>query len=248
MCGPLALLRPTRAKSVDPGVVLGLLWHCHRISQSYRAWRRSKLNLWPRATSDQGMAYHGIPLHLTDKCRLQLGFLAELWYIATLLILKIAIGLFFLRLALDRWKRILIYVILGSLVIFSVGSILYNIFHCGPFKSFLEFLFRKVAGQCAPDSVTLAMTYTHASLTALTDWTFAFMPVLILRASLMTGKEKVVVGSLMGFASVSGVASLVRFKFVASIVEPTENVFGKYIHAPIQHSSHDSDLEFLLAI
>jgi hypothetical protein len=43
----------------------------------------------------------------------------------------------------------------------------------------------------------------------------------------MTGKEKIVVGSLMGFASVSGVASLVRFKFVASIVEPTEDVFGE---------------------
>jgi hypothetical protein len=130
-----------------------------------------------------------------------------------------------------------IQIIVGSLSLFSIGTIFYNIFHCGPFKSFTDFLFRKVARQCAPDEVTLAITYTHAGLTTLTDWTFALMPVLILRASLMTGKDKVVVGSLMGFASVSGVASLVRFKFVESIVEPTEEVFGALVLSLIPYYS-----------
>jgi hypothetical protein len=155
----------------------------------------------------------------------QLGFLAEMWYITTLVFLKIAIALFFYRISLERWKKIFICGIIIPLTIFSIATVVYNGFHCGVFGSFLVFLFRKIARQCAPDRVTLAITYTHAALTALTDWSFALMPIVILHGSLMSRKEKIIVGILMGFASVSGVASLIRFRYVGSIVETTETVF-----------------------
>lgn len=139
--------------------------------------------------------------------------------------LKISIGLFFLRITVERWQKSTIHCIMLVSTSFSIALFFFTIFQCGFFKDFLEFVVRKGTNQCASDTSLLAMAYTHAVITALTDWIFIILPFFILRKSSMPRREKWAVGALMSLASISGIASLVRFKYVNGLAVPQESFF-----------------------
>jgi hypothetical protein len=117
------------------------------------------------------------------------------------LFFKISLGLFFLRILVKKWQRRTVY---GAVVIASFVSFCYfwfAIFQCGvPNDSFWE---KIISHQCPGDrkSVMLGVSYTHATITALTDLTLAFLPVPILIKLRIPFKEKVVVSSIMLMAT-----------------------------------------------
>lgn len=113
------------------------------------------------------------------------------------------------------------------LVLFSVTAFFYNLFHCGTFSSFDELAYQKIFGECSSTPI-LAITYTHAALMTLTDWFFAFMPIFILKSMNMKSKEKLIAGFLMMFASLSGVASIIRFKFIPSIAASSKDIWSEW--------------------
>lgn len=79
----------------------------------------------------------------------------------------------------------------------------FAIFQCGTYSSSFEFISRRIGGKgCVSDTATLGLTYTHAGVTTLTDWTFLLLPIVILRGSLMGRSEKWTVGTILGFAAV----------------------------------------------
>jgi hypothetical protein len=78
----------------------------------------------------------------------------------------------------------------------------FAIFQCGTYDNSLEFLQKRIGGiSCVSGTATLALTYTHATITTLTDWTFLLLPIVILRGSLMRRNEKWTVGTILGFAA-----------------------------------------------
>jgi hypothetical protein len=133
----------------------------------------------------------------------QILTVAEVFYILSVMVLKLSLGVFFLRITIDFWHRMIIYTAVTISSIYSVVMFFFAVFQCGYYKNSLDFIIKRLGNKCASNSTTLGMTYTHAAVTTLTDWTFLFLPFLILRGSLMKRSEKWSVGSILGFAAMS---------------------------------------------
>jgi hypothetical protein len=159
--------------------------------------------------------------------------ISETFYIWTVLVLKISVGLFFLRLSVERWQKAIVWFLMFLSTSFSIGLFFFEIFQCGYFSTMLEFVIKKATNECVSGFTILSMTYTHAAITAFTDWVFVILPFFILKSSKMQTKEKIVVGSLMGFASIGGVAALIRFKYVPGIAVPQGSFFASVTHIAV---------------
>jgi hypothetical protein len=90
----------------------------------------------------------------------------------------------------------------------------------------MAFVTKRLGDACVSDASALGMTYTHGAITTLTDWTFLLMPFFILHQSLMNKRERLTIGVVLGFAAIGGIASIIRFKFIAGLAVPKQDFFG----------------------
>lgn len=156
----------------------------------------------------------------------QLLLLGEFFYIWTVLILKLSVGLFYLRLSVEKLQKAVVWFLMGLSTVLSIVLFFIQVFQCGVPDNMIEFVIKKTTERgCISSQVVRSLTYTHAAITAFTDWAFVILPFFILRKSNMQSKEKIIVGILMAFASVGGIAALVRVKFIPGISQPQETLF-----------------------
>jgi hypothetical protein len=158
--------------------------------------------------------------------RFQFLNVAECFYITTIIFLKLSLGIFFLRLVQLPVQKRIIYVAMLANSVFGVAMLLFAIFQCGTNSNGFEFLMKRLGNKCASDATALGMTYTHAVITTTTDWTFLLLPIFILKDSLMEREEKRTLICILAFASMSGVASLVRFPYINHFSGPKVNFFS----------------------
>jgi hypothetical protein len=148
-------------------------------------------------------------------------------YISTLMMLKLSIGLMLLRFALFPWHK---YIIIATMVLsttFSVAMILFILFQCGKFTGIVDFVANRIAGKCVSQVVLLAMIYTHAGVTTFTDWMFIIIPILIVRGTKMSRREKIAAGTLLAFASAGATGSIVRFFYIPLLAVPVTTYFTR---------------------
>ena len=140
--------------------------------------------------------------------------IAEDCYISSIMLLKISLGIHFLRLVVIRWHRITIHIAVMVTVVFGIAFMFYSIFQCGYYTNASDFVTRRLTNHCASMGANLGMGYTHAIISILSDWIFIVLPVLILRDALMKSRDKLKIGALLVFASIGGVASIVRLAYL----------------------------------
>jgi len=143
----------------------------------------------------------------------------EVFYIITMMTLKISIGIFFLRIAFRPWHRYIVYAAVGFSTVFSVAYFFFAIFQCGYFTSALIFFLRRVTDQCVSRVSNLALALTVGVITTLTDLSFAILPFAVLHRAAISKKEKVIVGFILTLAAVGCVASMVRLRYVEYLGE-----------------------------
>src|ERR1700759_3543282 len=95
----------------------------------------------------------------------------QAFYVITMGIFKISLGLFFLRILVARWARRVVYGVLFAFSLYSVGYFFFVVFGCGV-PGGGSYWMRKIANECASDSITLGLGYALAILTAGTDLIF----------------------------------------------------------------------------
>jgi len=67
--------------------------------------------------------------------------------------------------------------------------------------------------------VALGAAYTQASVSALTDWSYALLPLFVLHNTNMRKREKQTVLAILSLAATGSIASLIRFKYIPALVE-----------------------------
>jgi hypothetical protein len=120
----------------------------------------------------------------------------ESCYIATIAVLKISLGFFFLRVIFNPRLKMLVKCILVLFSIYSTGYFLFAIFQCGVPKG-SRYWKRKLSNQCVSNSVGLGTGYTFAALTAGTDLIFLSLTIPILRMAKLQMQEKLNVSILL---------------------------------------------------
>lgn len=127
---------------------------------------------------------------------------AEVFYVLTMMTLKISLAIFFLRIMVRPWQRRTIYLAVGFATLFNIGYFFFAIFQCGYPSSALVVINKRIANKCVTRSQILGLSYTHGAITSLTDIVFAFLPIAMLRSLKMNRREKVTVGLILLLAAV----------------------------------------------
>ena len=117
----------------------------------------------------------------------------EVFYVLTVLVFKISLGLFFLRVTTVPWHRNVIYTTMAISTSFSIVFFFFALFSCRDLTGRSEAERRWWTERCFDLEVIGGMTYTHAAIGSATDLLFVTMPLLILRKSIMPKQEKLTV-------------------------------------------------------
>jgi hypothetical protein len=128
----------------------------------------------------------------------------EIFYVLTMLFLKISLAIFFLRIMVAPWQRRVVYITAGIATAFSLAYFFFAIFQCGVPKGPYVFFIRKLSGQCVTPTQILGFSYAHGAITSLTDVIFGFLPIPMLHHTTMNRREKTTVGFILILGAMYG--------------------------------------------
>ncbi|KAH6644708.1 hypothetical protein C7974DRAFT_26543 [Boeremia exigua] len=142
--------------------------------------------------------------------------LSEVFYILTTTLLKISLGLFFLRVLTKRWQTVIFHTILGVSATYGLFYTFITIFVCGdPLK-----LADSLAGseKCLPSALILATGYIYGVINVIADWTFVLIPIAILLDSDIDRRSKISVSIVMGLGAIGSVSSILRMVYLKGLL------------------------------
>ena len=117
-------------------------------------------------------------------------FASELLYVLTTAVAKLSIGVYFLRLASKRYQTRVVYATMAAVMVFSTMYFFFLLFQCSPI-SFIWTQYEDGSGSCLGSGVIANVTYAHAAMSAVTDWSFGILPVFFVWGMKMTARTKV---------------------------------------------------------
>lgn len=154
-----------------------------------------------------GGAAHGTGRHrgaLTDanaQKALRYWFFCEVFYPLATSVLKIAVGLFLLRITIIPVHIWIIRIIMTASGVLGIGCTCLVIFQCKPI-SFWWDLDPNHSGTCLSPTLVTNFTYVVSALNSFADWTFGTLPIFIVKDLQMKKHMKIVVASVIAFAAV----------------------------------------------
>lgn len=137
-------------------------------------------------------------------------------YLATAIVLKISLAIFFLRIVHEKWQRCIILVGLVVHVLFNFAFIFVALFQCGDGPDAI--LRGQIEGTCAvPWSVLKPMNYTGSAISVVTDWTYALLPILMVHKANMPQRAKLSVCLILVLGVAGSAMSLVRLAYIPGL-------------------------------
>lgn len=130
-------------------------------------------------------------------------WIAELGYVSSTTTLKLSIGVYLLRLCVKKIHRIVIWVVLSAVTVFSLFYFFLIIFQCRPTSYFWNQYNPKVAGHghCVWANMIAGSTYTHSGLSVVADWMLGILPVFLVWDLNMNPRTKVSVALILGLGA-----------------------------------------------
>ncbi|GAM89536.1 hypothetical protein ANO11243_075750 [Dothideomycetidae sp. 11243] len=125
-------------------------------------------------------------------------------YIVDVVLLKISLGTFFLRIVQNSpAMRIIIYVILAIITIYgTVFLLLFKIGHCGIAVGSFE--------TCSYQHEFILVSSVWSFLAGFTEFAFAVMAMTVIWNLQLPRSQKLITGALIAFGSIGGVAAIIR--------------------------------------
>lgn len=113
----------------------------------------------------------------------------------TMIASKISIGVFLLRITIQRVHIYTIYVAMALSVITGLVFFFVTVFQCRPISYFWD---QEQAGSCISVDIIIGLTYLYSSLNIIADFTFALLPCFIVKDLQMDRKLKIALMPLLG--------------------------------------------------
>jgi hypothetical protein len=125
-------------------------------------------------------------------------YLAELFYITSSAALRTAVALLLLRIAHSKPQRIVIYVVIALMLIYSICFLFIVIFQCSPVSFFWNW-HPGAPGRCNNHHILANTGYAHMALSFVADWTLGLMPIWLLWKVQISRQRKIAISVLLGF-------------------------------------------------
>ncbi|KAI0205402.1 hypothetical protein F4808DRAFT_283246 [Astrocystis sublimbata] len=169
-----------------------------------------------------GLGRHNKSLSQEDEIEaLKWQALATASYVLNMWLIKLSIGLFLLRLAVQKVYKWILWVSIIIVGIWTLALFFWNIFQCYPVEAQWDYtiLESDSSSRCvSPDEIVNA-AYALSALTVLSDWLYALLPIPMIWNAKMTAQAKWSVIAVLSLGVFASVATLVRLVFLADITD-----------------------------
>lgn len=148
-------------------------------------------------------------------------FLWQVFFLSGLVFIKVSICLTLLRIAVVKWHRITLWVIIVVTVVSTIFVEFYVLLQCRPIAA----TWGEVKGTCLPSMITVSITFIISAFNLITDVTTALLPFLMLRNVQMNKKNKVAIIGILSLGVLASIATIARLPF-AQAYFATTNYLG----------------------
>ncbi|TDZ41269.1 hypothetical protein CTRI78_v009792 [Colletotrichum trifolii] len=156
---------------------------------------------------------------------LRLWWILELMNVCSTCLLKISVGYFLLRVAIDRIHIWIIWLLMVGTVVFGTTYLLMIAFQCRPISTYWNENPR-APDKCWSRQVIYVMTIAATVINTGADFVFGTLPWFIVRSMNMSTGTKIVVVGILGLAAIGSTATIVRAFYIPTLLEGTN-----FLHA-----------------
>ncbi|KAF2193688.1 hypothetical protein K469DRAFT_745185 [Zopfia rhizophila CBS 207.26] len=166
-------------------------------------------------------AVYGTGRHIWDlerrraRTALIFWYLCELFYVLSNCTLKISLGIFYLRVAMQRWHIMCIKILMLGTAFFGGCYFFMAMFQCIPISEFWNV--HPATNKCIPKAPTTGITYALSAVNAFADWAFGTLPIFIVWDLQMNIRTKILVVSILAFAAIGSTATVVRMRYIHTL-------------------------------
>jgi len=104
-------------------------------------------------------------------------------------------------------------------VTFGVVYLATVIFQCMPLSYFWERVDAKMVGACQNGNFSVQMTIAASGVAAVTDWSFAILPIWVMWKLRITRQKKIVVCFLLGLGALASAAPIIRLSHLPGLMD-----------------------------
>lgn len=140
---------------------------------------------------------------------------------------KISIAIFLIRIIVEKVHLMLIYVALFINVLSGLAFFLVTMLQCHPVSYFWN---KNQDGYCISVDIIIALTYVYSVFNIICDFTFALLPIVIVKGLNMNRKLKIAIIPLLSMGCVASSAVVVRLAYVQTFRDP--EYLCKFSHGP----------------
>ncbi|KAK3940935.1 hypothetical protein QBC46DRAFT_113282 [Diplogelasinospora grovesii] len=144
-------------------------------------------------------------------------WLCYLFYAVTMIASKISIGMFLLRITVERMHDWTIYVAMGLSVITGIIFFFVSFFQCNPVSSFW---IRDQGGTCINVEIVIALAYLYSAFSVISDFTFAILPIFLIWNLQMSLRTKLSLIPLLAMGCTASAAVVARFAYLQNFRDP----------------------------
>jgi hypothetical protein len=101
-----------------------------------------------------------------------------------------------IRLPTFRQRRV-VYATVIITVLFNTAYFFFCVFQCGEVSSSYVIWEKFATGKCVTPDQILGVSYAHAGVTAVSDWTFAILPIAMVKDLCLERKEKTILAIII---------------------------------------------------
>ncbi|KAL7941093.1 hypothetical protein V8C42DRAFT_335763 [Trichoderma barbatum] len=142
---------------------------------------------------------------------LKYWYFCYIWYCVTMIMSKISIGYFLLRITVERIHTWIIWGVMLLTVVTGIVFFFITMLQCAPISYFWN---KNQHGSCINIDIIIAITYLYSAFSVVCDFTFALLPIALIMQLQMNRKTKIALIPIMLMACVASAAVVVRFAYV----------------------------------
>ncbi|KAI5919083.1 hypothetical protein F4810DRAFT_519394 [Camillea tinctor] len=147
-------------------------------------------------------------------------WLCYVWYCLTMIASKISIGIFLLRIAVQRIHHYIIYVNLLLTVVTGMVFFFVTLFQCNPIPYFWLRFDGTTQGSCIDVGIIAALTYLYSAFSVMCDFTFAILPIFLIWGLQMDKRTKFALIPILSMGCVASSAVVVRLAYIKDFMDP----------------------------
>ncbi|KAF4545567.1 hypothetical protein BFW01_g7012 [Lasiodiplodia theobromae] len=140
-------------------------------------------------------------------------------YTSTMMFAKISIGFFLLRVTVEQVYIWIIYAAMGITIVTGIVFFFVTVLQCSPVSYFWS---RAVGGdgKCLDMEIIIGLTYFYSAVSALCDFTFGLLPIVMLWNLNMSRSTKIAIAPILSMACIASAGVLVRTAYVKDFRSP----------------------------